>query len=76
MKKQRSFRYLGITLVLLPFLGIYDYMKTIIYIVIGITLIVNSRNLSQKSDSIKKIDKTLNKRESDELPGEDLNKSV
>jgi hypothetical protein len=51
MKKQRLFRYLGIILIILPFLGLYQYMKTTICIVVGIVLILHSRNKSDKKVS-------------------------
>lgn len=51
MKKQKMLRYLGILLIILPFLGLYQYMKTTIYIVVGIVLIMQSQNKSEKKSS-------------------------
>lgn len=48
MKKQRLLRYCGILLILLPFLGLYEYMKNFMYVVMGIVLLINSRNTVQE----------------------------
>ena len=45
MKSKQLYFYLGIILIVLPFLGFYQYLKNSIYIVIGVALIVNSRSV-------------------------------
>jgi NADH:ubiquinone oxidoreductase subunit K len=54
MQKQKLLRYCGILLIVLPFLGLYGYMKNFAYILIGITLLLNSRNLAQQAKDIPK----------------------
>ena len=44
MKNKKLLRYIGIVLIVLPFIGVYQYMKDIIYIGIGIVLILSIRS--------------------------------
>ncbi len=53
MKSKQLYFYLGILLIIIPFLGLYQYLKNTIYIVIGVTLILNSR--SRNTTSVKTV---------------------
>lgn len=46
MKKHTLYRLIGILLILLPFFGLYQYMKDILYVVFGIALLVTAVNRS------------------------------
>ena len=46
MKKHTLYRILGILLILLPFFGLYQYMKDILYVAFGVTLLVTAVNRS------------------------------
>jgi hypothetical protein len=55
MNKQHL--YIGVALVIIPFLGIYDFLKTFFVICIGIYFIVISRDYSFVFTKKKKVEK-------------------
>lgn len=76
MKNKRLFRYLGAALVLLPFIGIYQYMKDIIYIAAGVFLLLKARAPKQisKSDRDNSVEAAENKSFPKIAIAEDANK--
>ncbi len=43
MKSKQFYRYAGIVLIIIPFIGLYQYLKNTIYIIIGVALILSAR---------------------------------
>ncbi|MEN9852153.1 MAG: hypothetical protein RI996_96 [Candidatus Parcubacteria bacterium] len=58
MKKQKLYVYLAIALIVIPFLGIYQYIKDALFILFGCIILLSRIKISKKSTHEKHVSET------------------
>lgn len=58
MKKQKIYVYLAIALIVIPFLGIYQYIKDALFILFGCIILLSRIKISKKNTDERQVAET------------------